>query len=177
LSKGDALAQQVEMARFGSRCILGWLGAAMPNRNCCAEASHNQSTGEARLGLVIVASQVRAHGGVVELRNGDEGGLRASARLPLKAASDVFSKKTPGAAGSDALDQGLAPVARCPRKTIGNPSRTQPSLFLTGGLAPQVGQFETARVGCRQPYSDISARSFKAVTDHRFKQWPGEIQT
>jgi signal transduction histidine kinase len=47
------------------------------------EPSRNRSTGGAGLGLAVVRTIARAHGGEAELENRPEGGLRARARLPL----------------------------------------------------------------------------------------------
>jgi signal transduction histidine kinase len=46
------------------------------------EASRSSETGGVGLGLAIVRSSVRAHGGEVRLQNRPEGGLRAVVRLP-----------------------------------------------------------------------------------------------
>ncbi len=48
-----------------------------------AEPSRNRQTGGAGLGLAVVRSVARAHGGDATLENRPEGGLRARARLPL----------------------------------------------------------------------------------------------
>jgi signal transduction histidine kinase len=48
-----------------------------------AEGSRNRQTGGIGLGLAIVRGAARAHGGDVELRNGQGGGLCATVRLPL----------------------------------------------------------------------------------------------
>jgi len=48
-----------------------------------AEGSRNRSTGGIGLGLAIVQSAVRAHGGTVTLSNRTEGGLRARVTLPV----------------------------------------------------------------------------------------------
>jgi signal transduction histidine kinase len=48
-----------------------------------AEGSRNRQTGGIGLGLAIVSGAARAHGGDVELRNGQGGGLSATVRLPL----------------------------------------------------------------------------------------------
>ena len=47
------------------------------------EPSRNRDTGGAGLGLAVVRSVARAHGGDASLENRPEGGLRATARLPL----------------------------------------------------------------------------------------------
>ena len=47
------------------------------------EASRNRDTGGVGLGLAVVRSAVRAHGGDVELTNRSEGGLRVTVILPL----------------------------------------------------------------------------------------------
>ncbi|MBU4434527.1 MAG: HAMP domain-containing protein [Alphaproteobacteria bacterium] len=47
------------------------------------EPSRNRETGGMGLGLAVVRSLARAHGGDVTLANRPEGGLRASVRLPL----------------------------------------------------------------------------------------------
>jgi two-component system OmpR family sensor kinase len=47
------------------------------------EPSRNRETGGAGLGLAVVRSVARAHGGDASLENRPGGGLRASARLPL----------------------------------------------------------------------------------------------
>ncbi len=47
------------------------------------EPSRSRQTGGAGLGLAVVRSVARAHGGDATLENRDEGGLRARARLPL----------------------------------------------------------------------------------------------
>jgi signal transduction histidine kinase len=47
------------------------------------EASRNRDTGGVGLGLAVVRSVVRAHGGDVELANRSEGGLGATVTLPL----------------------------------------------------------------------------------------------
>ena len=47
------------------------------------EPSRNRETGGAGLGLAVVRSVARAHGGDATLGNRPEGGLRATARLPL----------------------------------------------------------------------------------------------
>jgi len=47
------------------------------------EPSRNRETGGIGLGLAVVRSLARAHGGDVELINRPEGGLRASVRLPI----------------------------------------------------------------------------------------------
>jgi two-component system OmpR family sensor kinase len=47
------------------------------------EPSRSRETGGAGLGLAVVRSVARAHGGDATLENRDEGGLRARARLPL----------------------------------------------------------------------------------------------
>ncbi|MFN3370911.1 MAG: sensor histidine kinase [Sphingomonadaceae bacterium] len=47
------------------------------------EASRNRATGGTGLGLAVVRSSARAHGGDVTLENRPEGGLRARVRLPL----------------------------------------------------------------------------------------------
>jgi signal transduction histidine kinase len=47
------------------------------------EPSRNRETGGAGLGLAVVRSVARAHGGDATLENRPEGGLRATARLPL----------------------------------------------------------------------------------------------
>ena len=62
-----------------------------PTRTCArafepfyrAEGSRNRSTGGIGLGLAIVQSAVRAHGGTVTLSNRAEGGLRARVTLPV----------------------------------------------------------------------------------------------
>jgi signal transduction histidine kinase len=48
-----------------------------------AESSRNRATGGIGLGLAIVQSAARSHGGEVELSNRSEGGLRARVWLPL----------------------------------------------------------------------------------------------
>ncbi|MEO1311056.1 MAG: HAMP domain-containing sensor histidine kinase [Pseudomonadota bacterium] len=50
------------------------------------EASRNKATGGVGLGLAVVQSVARAHGGRAQLRNRMEGGLRASIVLPAAAA-------------------------------------------------------------------------------------------
>lgn len=47
------------------------------------EPSRSRETGGAGLGLAVVRSVARSHGGDVKLDNRDEGGLRARAHLPL----------------------------------------------------------------------------------------------
>ena len=47
------------------------------------EPSRSRATGGAGLGLAVVRTIARAHGGEAELENRQEGGLRARARLPL----------------------------------------------------------------------------------------------
>ena len=47
------------------------------------EPSRSRETGGAGLGLAVVRSVARAHGGEAELNNRDGGGLRACVRLPL----------------------------------------------------------------------------------------------
>jgi two-component system, OmpR family, sensor kinase len=47
------------------------------------EPSRSRQTGGAGLGLAVVRSVARSHGGDATLENRDEGGLRARARLPL----------------------------------------------------------------------------------------------
>ena len=47
------------------------------------EPSRSRTTGGAGLGLAVVRTIARAHGGEAELENRPEGGLRARARLPL----------------------------------------------------------------------------------------------
>ena len=47
------------------------------------EPSRSRATGGAGLGLAVVRTIARAHGGEAELENRPEGGLRARARLPL----------------------------------------------------------------------------------------------
>jgi len=47
------------------------------------EPSRNRDTGGIGLGLAVVRSVARAHGGEVELENRTEGGLTARVRLPL----------------------------------------------------------------------------------------------
>ncbi len=47
------------------------------------EPSRSRATGGAGLGLAVVRTIARAHGGEAELENRTEGGLRARARLPL----------------------------------------------------------------------------------------------
>jgi signal transduction histidine kinase len=47
------------------------------------EPSRNRETGGAGLGLAVVRSVARAHGGDATLENRPDGGLRATARLPL----------------------------------------------------------------------------------------------
>jgi len=47
------------------------------------EPSRNRKTGGAGLGLAVVRSVARAHGGDATLENRPEGGLRARARLPI----------------------------------------------------------------------------------------------
>jgi len=47
------------------------------------EPSRNRETGGIGLGLAVVRSLARAHGGDVTLLNRPEGGLRASVRLPI----------------------------------------------------------------------------------------------
>jgi signal transduction histidine kinase len=51
------------------------------------ETSRNRDTGGAGLGLAVVRSVARAHGGDAELANRPEGGLRASVILPLAVTS------------------------------------------------------------------------------------------
>ena len=47
------------------------------------EPSRNRETGGIGLGLAVVRSLARAHGGDVTLVNRPEGGLRACVRLPI----------------------------------------------------------------------------------------------
>jgi signal transduction histidine kinase len=47
------------------------------------EPSRSRETGGAGLGLAVVRSVARAHGGDADLQNRSEGGLRARAHLPL----------------------------------------------------------------------------------------------
>lgn len=56
-----------------------------------AEPSRNRDTGGAGLGLAIVKSAAEAHGGTVELANGQLGGLMAKVVLPIRAAAPAPS--------------------------------------------------------------------------------------
>ncbi len=55
------------------------------------ETSRNRATGGAGLGLAVVRTVARAHGGDAQLLNLPEGGLRARVVLPL-AAADLYSR-------------------------------------------------------------------------------------
>jgi len=55
------------------------------------ETSRNRATGGAGLGLAVVRTVARAHGGDAQLLNLPGGGLRARVVLPL-AATDLFAR-------------------------------------------------------------------------------------
>lgn len=59
------------------------------------EPSRSRDTGGAGLGLAVVRSIARAHGGDAKLENRPQGGLRACVRLPLDAWSDGRIKPEP----------------------------------------------------------------------------------
>ena len=47
------------------------------------EESRSEETGGIGLGLAITRSIIHAHGGTIELKNGDDRGLKAVVRLPI----------------------------------------------------------------------------------------------